>query len=277
MTSHASWSLPLPSFTLISDSCETTTSGFSSWRFRGHTTKELGKCVPASPSSPQTSSRHSFRFRFVDDWNYTISIKDSKSATHCNCQKNSAECLHLHVYIYIYIRAYIYIYILIYTHTQEKNICTCTVALYIYTVYNSNMTFNMPMLFSKKYQNTMTSKQRLTLVTFQYNKQWWTPVTFQYSNPLLYIYIYNLITHSTRVLITAHLRHCEQGTATAGHVWAPWALRYRGPRCDHVSRLLLHLWRRTPERVLITPDFRSYFPHGGLALVGTIKLPLSNI
>lgn len=115
------WSLPLPSFTLISNSCETTTSGFSSWRFRGHTTKQLGKCVPASPSSPQTSSRHSFRFRF---WGWLELYYQHQGLKISNSlplpTKNSAECLHLHVCIYIHID--------IYTYTR-KNICT--VALYI--------------------------------------------------------------------------------------------------------------------------------------------------
>ena len=128
MTSHAS--LVITTFAIIlplyQNSCETTTSGFSSWRFRGHTTKQLGKCAPASPSSPQTSSRHSFRFGFVDDWNYTISIKDSKSATHCNCKKTLRN-------VYIYMCIYIYIHIDINTNTKKHmHLHRCTIYIVLW-------------------------------------------------------------------------------------------------------------------------------------------------
>ena len=156
------WSLPLPSFyPYIKTLVKLRLPDFPPEDLEATQPKNLVNAPPASPSSPQTSSRHSFRFRFGDDWNYTISIKDSKSATHCHCQQKTPR----HVYIYMCI----YIHIDIYTYTRKK---TYAPLHYIY----SNITFNMQMLFSKKNtKKTMTSKQWLTLVTFQYN------------NPLLYI------------------------------------------------------------------------------------------
>ena len=115
------WSLPLPSFyPYIKTLVKLRLPDFPPEDLEATQPKNLVNAPPASPSSPQTSSRHSFRFRFGDDWNYTISIKDSKSATHCHCQQKTPR----HVYIYMCI----YIHIDIYTYTR-KNICT--VALYI--------------------------------------------------------------------------------------------------------------------------------------------------